>query len=241
MLRSCDRVAAGRDRGRDQYRLHVRLCIAQHSRRTTLEDPRLLARHQCQGVAQKLLVIKTDRRHAGTHGGDHVGGVEASAQPDFDDGHIDASASEPVEGHGRGHLEKRRTELLHERGLFVEPAHDFGRRHGNAVHDNTLAKVDQMRGRVSPHTMSRVPQQRVEGGDHTTLAIRTGNMKHGIGPVRIPDRIEECLHTVEAESPDPGRPREQSRKRAPIVVRYPDRGHGPTRRWGKRIVGQAST
>ncbi len=66
------------------------------------EDAGLFAGDLGEGIAQPLLMIEIDVGDDGEEGFDDVGGVEAAAESDLEDGEVDVAAGEVVEGHG-GH------------------------------------------------------------------------------------------------------------------------------------------
>src|SRR5437667_6409520 len=65
-----------------------------------LEDARLFAGDFANRMAEEIFVVEVNGRDEGNGGNDDIGGVETPAQADFEDGEVDASARESLEGHG---------------------------------------------------------------------------------------------------------------------------------------------
>src|SRR2546425_7275464 len=82
-------------------------------------------------MAEEIFVVEVNGRDEGNGGNDDIGGVETPAQADFEDGEVDASARESLEGHGGEAFEISRVsaefsggeELLDE---MVNAGEDFG-------------------------------------------------------------------------------------------------------------------
>src|SRR5437667_3534292 len=96
-----------------------------------LEDARLFAGDFANRMAEEILVVEVNGRDEGNGGNDDIGGVETPAQADFEDGEVDASARESLEGHGGEAFEISQVsgeffggeELL---GGVVQAGEDFG-------------------------------------------------------------------------------------------------------------------
>ena len=101
-LLGCHPILAGdADRRLDPRRLPLdggqRLArLRRHDRRhLRLEDAGLLGRDLADGIAEMLGMIERDRRdHGGERAVDDIGGVEPSAQPDFEQQHVGRMARE---------------------------------------------------------------------------------------------------------------------------------------------------
>jgi hypothetical protein len=70
------------------------------------DDAGLLAGDLGEGVSEKFLMIERDVGNDANPRFDDIGGVEASAHADFEDGNVDLLAGEIFEGYRRQHLEK---------------------------------------------------------------------------------------------------------------------------------------
>src|SRR2546428_6466984 len=82
-------------------------------------------------MAEEIFVVEVNGRDEGNVGNDDIGGIETAAQADFEDGEVDASTRESLEGHGGKAFEISRVsaelsggkELLDQ---MVNAGEDFG-------------------------------------------------------------------------------------------------------------------
>src|SRR5262249_33728550 len=109
---------------------------------TRLEYPGFFHRDLLSRGAEILGVVDADRRDASGQRCQHVRGVEAPSETDFDDRDVDVRRREELEAHGRRGLEEGRAELLDDRGAAGDPVRDVAFRDLATVDQESLAKVD---------------------------------------------------------------------------------------------------
>ncbi len=91
----------------EQHEFGLGLLGTENDRDIGAHDPRLLAGNGSEVVAQKFTVIERDRSDdAQRRPVDHIGGVEPSAKPHFEDQEIGGIFGKQQKGRGRGDLEK---------------------------------------------------------------------------------------------------------------------------------------
>ena len=95
------------------YLLHLPALVVEHSGTAPLDDPRLLTGDQGPGIAQLLGVLQADiGDHRRLRGGNHIGGIQAAAQPHLQ--HHDVAARPQEKLHAQsGHQLKFRGWILH--------------------------------------------------------------------------------------------------------------------------------
>lgn len=197
--RAADRRRPGAERVE-----HFVLLRDRHARHARLHDPGLFARDLCERVAQDLRVLELDRRDRRNLGRDHVGRVQAPAQPNLDHANVDRLVREIAEAHRGGQFKERgRAEfpLQSRRGLgdAVQVHAEVRRRHLARADAETLAQVDQVGAGVEPH---RVAAPREGGGCHLAgapLALRARDVDQLQPLMRVAQRLEQGGHPVERE------------------------------------------
>ena len=159
------------------------------------------------GVAEKLLVIEIDIGDDGEDGLDDVGGVEASAHADFEDGDFDAGGGKEIEGDG-GHGLKKAGQVRQlgggdERGGDLGDALVGGGevrvRNGLAAADDALIDAQQMRRSVEAGAVRRGMQDGGESGRRGAFAVGSGDEHGGKVALRVAERLAESAHVRQIE------------------------------------------
>ena len=122
------------------------------------------------------------------------------------------------EGHRRCYFEECRSEFA---GFGIPNAKElndgFGR-YRNSVDDNSLAKIDQMRRRITTNAIARTAKQRVERRDRAPLSIGSSDVENRISKLRIAQSIEKSGYALKTQPPGASRSSEKCFKRLSVRV-----------------------
>ena len=166
--------------------------------------------------AEVFDVIDADRRHARNERRNHVRRIEAAAESGFDDGDVHPGFVKERKRHCGGRFEKRRAEPLDfRRPLLDEPDDAFGI-DSDAVDDETLAKVHEVRRRVHRDAQPFRAERRLERRADAPLAVRAGDVNRMESAMGIAERAEKSFDALEAEFPDAGRTRVEKIERVAV-------------------------
>ena len=125
-------------------------------RHTGLGDSSLLGGDVLDPIAQERLMIEPELRDAADRRClDHVGRVEPTAQPHFDDAGIGGRAAEGEEGGGRRHLEEARAEIVGDREHFAQQRREFGILDQLAGNPDPLVEADEVRAGINMRAQPR--------------------------------------------------------------------------------------
>ena len=117
-------------------------------RHVRLYDSCLLASYLCQGVSQKLGMVKTDIGNDRKNRSDDIGTVKSSSKSYFDYRIVYFLLGKVLECHGRGQLEERRMKRFEESTVLFYKVDDILFRQAFSVHTDALAEINKMRGCV---------------------------------------------------------------------------------------------
>ena len=162
------------------------------------------------GLAEPLGVVEADRGQRGRPRGDHVGRVEAAAEPGLDHGDLDPGRGEGDE-RGRG----RRLELgdrspsleprLDGRGRVARPARPRRRRRPGPISSPSIRVRSAQRQacgeRQAPAAQPGAAEQRRRHRRHRGLAVGADDVDRPEAALRLPERGAERAHPLEAEAP----------------------------------------
>ena len=144
---------------------------------------------------------------------DDVRRVETSAEPGLDDGRVDLALGEVRERSRGERLELRRADGLggcaHTRDRAFE---------GVGVGVEPLVPAAHVRRRVRADREAVGTQQRGDRARRRRLAVRADDVHGAIRTLRVVERVEERVHTAEAELLRP-----RGERRDPLRVVHPDR------------------
>ena len=110
-------------------------------RRMRLDDARLLPSYCFERISEQLGMILTDAGDDGGNGGDDVGAVKSSTQPNLDDGEVYLCLTEVVESHKRRDLEEGGRTLFNEWLSLLYEATNEVFAHHLSIHSDALTEV----------------------------------------------------------------------------------------------------
>ncbi len=84
----------------EDYFVRFGMLCGDHGWNFGLENSSFFAGDFGKGVAEEIFVVEVDAGDDGDGGLNDVGGIEAAAEPDFEDGEVDFFFCEILEGHG---------------------------------------------------------------------------------------------------------------------------------------------
>ena len=125
-------------------------------------------------------------------GVDRVGGIQPSAESDFEHCHVDVGPAEHVEASGGcGFEERRRHGQCTGRGRSVARSPSRPNRRGDvdAVDGKALLEPNQVRRRVTSRSVAGRAKSTLDHGGDRSLAVGAGD---GDGPI-APLRMIECV------------------------------------------------
>ena len=178
---------------RRKYRVRLRALPREHRRHSRFQNARLLPRNGFQALAQKRLVIEIHRSDHAQLGHDHVGRVQAPAQPHFQHRHLHAASAKQQQRHGRHAFEVSRMQIdarLAQQSLragvyAIECLRKTFCGNRRTPDRNPFGRLHQVRRREQPRAQPRPPQP---GFDHRaggTLAVGSRHMHEPARPLRI--------------------------------------------------------
>ena len=142
------------------------------------DDAGLLAGDLPERVAQQRRVFEADVGNDAHDRQDEVRGVEPSAQPRFDHGHLDVALREIVERERRGHLEEREFRRDHHVVVLVHEVHDLLLGDHLAVDADALAEILQVGRGEKPRAVAGLLKHR---GDHVRHGAFAVGARHVYG------------------------------------------------------------
>ena len=172
-----------------------------NERDVALGDAGFLGGDLGERVAEIGLVVEPEAGDGGDERAvDHVGCVEAAAEPDFEDQRVGGAAREGQEGGGGGDFEEARFHPVGGVDHFAEERGELGvvdQRSGEA---DAFVEAHQMRAGEGVDQMPRGFEAGAEKGAGRALAVGPGDMEHrGQIKVRIAKAIEQREDAVEPE------------------------------------------
>src|SRR5258708_21682377 len=147
-------------------------------------------------------MVDPDRRQDRGEWMEEIGGVETAAKTGLDNRDVRVRASDIVECHGRGRLEKRRAKSLDHGNVIANESCHVVFADRLPVADDAFAKVHQVRRGIRRDAKTVVRQEGGGGGDCTSLAVGAGDVEAGNLLMRIAKRVQQRKRAFETE-PDP--------------------------------------
>ncbi len=171
------------------------------------QDAGLLTGDGRQAVAEKGLVVESDRDDGRGQGLRHVGRVETAAHADLEDRHVDARPAEVDERRGGDRFEvgrmrregAGRDEAIGRGAHFAHSPRQRRRGERPAVHRDALAEAHEVRRRVAPDPQAGGAERGVHVGDHRALAVGAGHEERGVGPLGMVQGRHEDADGFEPE------------------------------------------
>ena len=157
-----------------------------------------------EGVAEEFLVVEGDGGDDGELGEDDVGGVEAAAEADFDEGDVHFFAGEVEEGDGGHELEEGGEVVGVECGEgfamgleFGNVGADFVGGEGLAVDLDAFAEEDEVGGSIHAGGATGAAVDGLEYGADRALAVSAGDVDDGAGEFGVAEAGGEQLEAVD--------------------------------------------
>jgi len=145
-------------------------------------NARLLPANALAVRAQKLCVVDVDAGDDGAVGVDHVRGIQASSEADFENRHIQQRMAHQAQDGQGGELKIRKRDLiavLDSGGLHcLKMRYQIGRRDDFAMHPAALFKVHQMRRGVHAGAITCLQRHRLQHGAGRSFAVGARHRDH---------------------------------------------------------------
>ncbi len=142
---------------------------------------------------------------------DDVGGVEASAQPDFEQQIVGRHFGKEQERSGGGDLEIGDRPAGIGRLAALKRVVELPARHQRAGQPDALVEAHQMGRGVDVHALARRLEEGAQIGDGRALAVGAGDMDHRRQPVlRPPEIVEQPQLALEVQVDQLGVQRQQA-------------------------------
>ena len=164
-----------------------------------LYDARLLASNVLDRVSQNALVVQADGRDHAQLRVDDVGGVQTTAQADFDHRHVHVLLAEVVERHSSDALkeaQRRGKRLLNLVDLLQVANHVLLGNH-LPVDGDALTETGNVGRNVHARLVARGLQRLRDLEDHGTLPVRTRHVDRANLARRIPQLLVEENHVLQ--------------------------------------------
>ena len=144
-----------------------------------LENPRLLAGNFTHGRAEERPVVERNRCDGAQQWPlNHVGCVQAAAEPGLQQGHIGGGAAEGKKRRRRGNLKERDRPAGVDQIAFLQQRRQRLLADLIASNDDSFAELNEMRRGIDVHPQALRFENRPKEGDQRTLAVGAGNMDH---------------------------------------------------------------
>lgn len=128
------------------------------------------------GVAQQRRMLHADVGDDAQNRHDDVRGVEPSAEPRLDDGHLDVALREVVEGQRGGHLEEREPQFDHAVVVLVDEVDHLLLGNHLAVDADAFAEVLQVGRGEESRAVARLLEHRGDDVRDGALAVGSGHV-----------------------------------------------------------------
>ena len=163
--------------------------LANDHRHVGLYYAGFLSCYECERVAEKLRVVKTDIGDYRQLWSYDVGAIEPAAKAYLDHSHVNLLLLEIEQRQSRGKLKKRGVERLEELTFLLHEIDDPPLGNHLSVYADAFAEVDKVRRRVQANLVASLLQNGRDAVRARALAVGAGYVYGLVGSVRAAEML----------------------------------------------------